>query len=121
MKTIYKSFKGTILNGTNEASIFQDIDAGKVVVGCLFAGVPSKDVSLKILDASGSAIIEASNYEDWQQRQGGDYLTSKKPLGFSGSQKIKVVATSIDNQTANWNFEVLLIIQQDNTAGNGCN
>lgn len=99
MNTIYKSFKGTIATGTNENSVSLDLDQGDVVVASLFAGVPSKDTTIKILDASGSAIIEPSNYKDWEQRQGGNYLTSKKPMNFKGGQKIKVVATSIENQT----------------------
>ncbi len=112
MKTIYKSFKGTITSGTNEKSIALDLDTGEVVVASLFASVPSKDVSIKILDTSGSAIIEPSNYKDWEQRQGGTYFSSKKPMGFQGGQKVKVVATSVENQTADWTFEVILVIQQ---------
>ena len=113
MKTLYKSFKGTIALGTNEATISQDLDQGDVVVAALFSSAaPSKDVTVKIVDASGSAIIEPSNYKDWEQRQGGTYVSSKKPMGFKGGQKVKVVANSTANQTADWAFEVLLIIQQ---------
>lgn len=113
MKTIYKSFKGTLLNTTNEAFVTKDLDQGDVIVGCLFAGVaPSKDVTIKIVDTSGSAIIEASNYKDWEQRQGGTYISSKKPMNFKGGQEVKVVVSSTENQTADWPFEVLLLIQQ---------
>lgn len=112
MKPKYKSFKGTILSGTNEDSVALELDPGEVAVGCLFAEKPSKDVVIKIVDANGSAIIDPSNYQDWEQRQGGNYETSKKPLGFEGGQKVKVVATSVINQTADWDFEVLLLIKQ---------
>lgn len=116
MKTIYKSFKGTILNTKNEKEVALEIPTGLVKVACLFAGAPSKDVTIKILDANGSAIIEASNYKDWEQRQGGTYESSKKPVNFQGGQKIRVVAQSVVNQTADWNFEVLLLIEQPQQA-----
>lgn len=112
MKTKYKSFKGVLITGTNEVSIPHDLDAGEVVVACLFAGTPSKETTIKILDTGGSAIIEPSSYKDWEQRQGGTYITSKKPMNFQGGQKVRVVVNSIENQTTDWNFEVLLIIQQ---------
>lgn len=112
MKILNKSFKGTMLAGTNEAFVSQELDTGDVIVACLFAVAPSKDLNIKIVDTSGSPVVDYSNYKDWLQRQGGDYYTSKKPMSFSGGQKVKVVVTSVENQTADWDFEVMLVIKQ---------
>jgi len=72
---------------------------------------PTHPVYLKIEADTGQTLVEETNIKDYIQRNGGDYLTSKKPVSFS-TQKITIKASANHSLSVDFFFEVMLIIDE---------
>jgi hypothetical protein len=115
-KVDYITGNVTVKAGSTQGKIDIDIPKGKIIRGVIFyATAPSQEVDIFIKDSGNNVIVPATNHKDWLDGQGGPYLDRKKPLSIeskNGNKTIKVFATSEVAQTADFNFQILFVVDQ---------
>lgn len=90
------------------------IPEGKIVCAsvCVSDGVPAQVVNLTMSHNSGKKVFQGSNLKDWEQRQGGDYLSSMKPIGTEGGQNYILDFDTKEALRANLEGQVVFVIEQ---------
>lgn len=100
-------------NGSGSESVVVDLPPGKVKRAVIFPKAdPSIEVDISIDDDHRRTIVPGTNFRDWKDGTG-EYMGRKKPMDFEGGKKINVFATSEVVQTADFEFQILFIIEQD--------
>lgn len=99
--------------GSASESVIVNLPPGNVKRAVIFpVGDPSKEVEISIDDTGRRTIVPGTNFRDWKDGQG-EYMARKKPMDFEGGRKIYVFATSEEEQTAAFEFQILFIIEQE--------
>ncbi len=114
MKTNYHIVDFILATGTNGDTIDTDrFPDGKILAAsvCVPGGLPSQIVNLTISD-SGRKLFQGSNLKDWQQRQGGDYISSMKPIGADGGKNYVLDFSSRKPLTSDVEGQVVFVIEQ---------
>lgn len=108
MKKLQKSVVDvTVLSGASTGQNSVNLKSGKVVSMALYTnGEPSKPTNIKIEDAYGEELHPFVSYKNYAQTNG-DYEASFKPIEIPGNQEIVIKANSKENQTADFNFQIV--------------
>ena len=110
-----KSF--TIASGTNSEVVDIPLLTGQgdVVAGCIeILGDKPTD---KLINASvkdnGGRVEDPTSIQNWEQRQGGSYKESLKPLSIPGNQTIQVEFSASSNLSADLVGQIVLLLEKD--------
>lgn len=86
---------------------------GTIICASIFEdNAPSHRVTIGLEDIGGTKVVPQTHRKDWFERNGGDYLTSKKPIDLSVRQ-LKVVAQSREDLTADYVFDLQVVIDRN--------
>lgn len=74
--------------------------------------LPSQLVNCGIKAGGGDTIIEPTTIRDWQQRQGGDYIDSMKPLYIKGGSQLIIEFNSSANLTGALSGQIVFLVKE---------
>jgi len=110
----YHTVDFSLKSGSTGDTIITDrFPDGKILAAsvCVPGGLPSQIVNLTMSD-SGRKLFQGSNLKDWEQRQGGDYISSMKPIGADGGKTYELDFSSRTALTADLNGQVVFVMEQ---------
>jgi len=113
IKTRHQS-KSFTIPVSGELTLAINLWPGKVVAAAIeiVGDYPDQLVNASVRD-NGNRIEDPTSIQNWEQRSGGNYLQSLKPLSIEGGQQIKFDFTSSGNLAAELKGQVILVIQQN--------
>lgn len=107
----------TIASGTKNLVVDINLLSGEgnVVAGCIeVLGTKPTD---RLINASvkdnGGRVEDPTSIQNWEQRQGGDYLGSLKPLSIPGNQTIQFEFDANANLAADLIGQIVLVLEKD--------
>lgn len=111
----YEKVDMVLASGSNRASAIVDFTSHKgatVKRAVIFQKAePTKAAEIYIDDSGRRNIIPSTSSKDWLDGQGA-YLDRKKIMDFDAGERMTVNVTSEENQTADWEFQILFIIEK---------
>lgn len=115
-KITYQSVPFTVLAGTTRLVVNKKVWEGRIINAVINTDgvLPNQLITFGIDDSGNKTLVEKSSIKDWQQRSGGDYLSSMKPLNIQGSQDLKLEFNALANLAANLSGEILFVLDQTN-------
>ncbi len=112
----HKSYNFTLPTGQDQLREVISLDRGNVIGGFIKVanpnGLGAGFTNIGINRSNGTTLEEVVCREAWEQRQGGNYLDSIKPLSFN-EDKIQVIIGADNATTANVNFQMVLVYEQE--------
>jgi len=114
-KLEHRAVEVKILAGSKYANplIPDMIGRGTVICASIFEDTaPSKKITIGLEDVNGSKLVPHTHRKDWFERNGGDYISSKKPIDLPVGQ-LKVVAQATEDLTADYIFDLQLVIDRN--------
>lgn len=114
----YHTIDFSLAAGSNGDTIHTDkFPDGKILAAsvCVPGGLPRQIVNLTMSD-SGRKLFQGSNLKDWEQRQGGDYISSMKPIGAAGGKSYVLDFSSKKSLAADLEGQIVFVIEQPQNA-----
>lgn len=81
------------------------------VVAMVIKGEATENVNISLMDSSGNDIVKPHTYKLWEQRIGGSYFDSLKPVDFNCGRNVKAVLTAPDALAGDITFQFLFYIK----------
>lgn len=120
-KTIEYVIPVTVNNGTNTAQVSQQLPAGKIcrVVAFFrdYSGINAGFVRASIQDTNGVEVSKMQSIENYANRQGGDYFSSKKPLPMDAGQNVTITIQATANFTGNFLADFVFVYEPEDNCG----
>lgn len=120
--------KYTVDFSLSNGDTFKSIPTGRFRNGTIIAAalhvdgdLPAKIINLTMVDTSGKKVQHGSTIKDWQQRDGGDYLSSMMPIKpAQGGLDYSLDFSIPSGLDADLTGQVVFIIDQTKEYGENC-
>ena len=77
----------------------------------ILSAAPSENINIALKTSQGTDVIKSHSYKFWEQRQGGDYFDSLKPVEFNCGRKIKVELNAPVARAADTTLQFIFLIE----------
>jgi len=113
-KTRYQTVDFSIANGTNHLAPRKRVYDGNVIAAAVHVDgdLPNGIINLGIKSTGGTPLVDETNLKDWQQRNGGCYISSMKPLNINGGVELIFEFSSLTDLAKDLNGQIVLVIEQ---------
>jgi len=113
-KLRYQTVDFSIANGTDYIAPRKRIYDGNVIAAAVHVDgdLPNEIINLGIKSTGGTPLIDETNLKDWQQRNGGCYLTSMKPLNLDGGVELIFEFSALTALDKDLKGQIVLVIEQ---------
>ena len=105
----------SILSGGSNITLRHQFLTGTILVAAIHlnGALPTQLVNCGIKGAGGDTLIEFTSIRDWQQRQGGDYVASMKPLYIKGGYQLIIEINSPEALTAPLSGQIVFLVDEN--------
>lgn len=112
----------TVSSGTNTNQATAQLPPGKIcrVVAFFrdYSAINAGFVRASVQDTNGVEVSKMQSIDNYANRQGGDYYSSKKPLPMEAGQTVTVTVQASVNFTGPFLVDFLFVYENENDCGN---
>lgn len=115
MKTVTEVVEVTLTAGQSTNNVKMSLPTGicKRVGVVISDGSATENVNISLIDMAGNDIVKSHSYKFWEQRQGGDFFDSLKPVNFNCGKEIKPTLTAPTPLAGDITFQFMFLIAQE--------